>query len=194
MKQNKNQLYEAIITDIAKIVKSYLNEGIKDYDKYNFVIKILAPLCEKYFKYAGIYGRVTSSLTKATGGKDLHRGSFNVQVKSLNNPKDPGEKFKVLCKIYNEQKQDDTVTIDFEAIYNGYYKYFATIINNTVYYLRYTDVTNYYQMMGNKCVSRDAKFIYISADYFIDNAEYKAELSPEDITVYNNGYNRYIRK
>jgi hypothetical protein len=190
---NKN-LYESIIKDISQIIKSHLNEGIKDFDKYNFVIKILTPLCEKYFKFAGIYGKVNTSLTKAIAGKDLHRGSFNVQVQSLNNPKDKGERFKVLCKIYNEQKTDDTVTIDFESIYNGYYKYFATIIDNTVYYLNYSDVINYYQSLGNKCVSKDRRFIFISADYFIDKAQYSATLTSDDIKIYSDGYKRYINK
>ena len=192
-------LYETIINDIAKIVKqklnsNLLNESIRDYDKYNFVIQILTPLCEKYFKYSGIYGRIKTSLTKARSGQDLHRGSFNVQLKSMDNPKDPGDRFKVLCKIYNESKLDDTVTIDFEAILQGYYKYFATIINDTVYYLDLYEVQNYYQQMGNNCVSKDGRFIYVSADYFIYHSDYSAPLKSEDRTIYRNGYNKYIKK
>ena len=48
--------------------------------------------------------------------------------------------------------------------------------------------------MGNNCVSKDGRFIYVSADYFIDHSDYSAPLKSEDITIYRNGYNKYIKK
>lgn len=202
---------QQIIDKIAKTVKNAINEayelneyrparawsskspGIKDWDLYNFANKVMVPLCSKYMKYAA-YAKVTvKPVTAGRGGSELHRAAFSATLTSLDNPK-ASNKYKVLCKIYNTEKELDAIAIDYNAIVDGYYNLFASIIDGTVYYLDLTDVYRYQKEMGNSCITRNGKFINIATDYFIDMARYSADMEEADIAEYNRQYEKYVKK
>lgn len=165
---------------------------INNSDLYIFSTTVLEPICEKYFKYGGIKAAVKTKASKGTGKSGLHRAAFTVTATSLQLGESAKEKFSVLCKIYRKNSVNDEISIDFEAIMGGYYKYFATVIENAVYYLRYDDILRYQQEMGNSCATRDGKFIKVNAQYWIDEAEYRAEISAEDLATYDRGYEKYV--
>jgi len=173
------------------VLKEYgPNHGLNNVDLYNFATKVLEPICENHFVYSGIKAKVTTKASKPVRGKDLHRAAFKVTATSLQDGSK--ETFSVLCKIYSNDSVHDSVTIDYTAVMNGYYKYIATIIAGTVYYLRMDDIYRYQAEMGNSCISRDAKFIFVDAQYFIDNAQYFVQVNEESMEQYNKGYERYI--
>lgn len=164
---------------------------INDIDLYNFSTKVLEPICEKYFVYGGIRAKIKTKASQGRAGATFHRAAFKVTATSLSDGSK--ETFSVLCKMYKEGNETDEVSVDYTAIMDGYYKYIASVIAGTVYYLRMDDIYAYQQMMGNACATPNGKFIRINAQYFIDYAEYAAEVSPEDMEVYNKGYERYVQ-
>lgn len=179
----KNQNERTILGEYTK-----LNSA----DLYLFATRILEPICEKYFKYGGIKAAVTTKPSKGVRGSNLHRAAFTVKAKSLQLGDSATEKFSVLCKLYRKNSVNDEIFIDFTAIMGGYYKYFAAVIENVVYYLRYDSVIAYQSIMGNNCATKDGKFICVNAEYWIDQSEYKAEINEADMSVYDAGYVRYI--
>ena len=168
------------------------NSKINNIDLYNFATKVLEPICERNFVYGGIKAKVKTKASTGRGGSDFHRAAFKVTATSLSDGSK--ETFSVLCKMYKEDSVTDEVTIDYQCLMGGYYKYIATIIAGTVYYLRMDDIYAYQEMMGNACVTPNGQFIRVNAEYFIDYAEYRTELNATDKAEYERGYERYVTK
>lgn len=203
--------YNKIINKIASVVVNAINESynelnewvprgkpssIKDYDLYNFATKYLCPLCAEYLQWAA-WAKVKNVFIKGKGDTDLHRAGFNATLKSIDNPKAPAWKMKVLCKIYNTEDIKNAVPVDFELLMNygrNQYSHIASVIMGTVYYLPITAVYKYQSILGNACISPSKKFILIDSDYFIDQAEYFYDLKPEDQAEYEKQYNKYVKK
>lgn len=166
--------------------------GISNYDLYNFATKVIVPLCMKYIEYA-FWCKAKTSEIKSKSENGLHRAAFNAVLTSLNNDK-AKDKHRVLCKIYNPNRGDDCVAIDYTAIIDGYYDLIAAIIDGSVYYLPLSEVYRYQSEMGNACISKTGRYINIAADYFIDHSAGSYEMELGDKTIYNNGFDKYIVK
>ena len=167
------------------------NTKINDPDAYKFANGTLLDICMKYIQWA-FWCKAKVSPVKSRNDNGLHRAAFNATLTSLESGIQ--DKHKVLCKIYNREKDNDCVAIDYNAIVDGYYDLFAAVIDNTVYYLPLGNVYRYQEEMGNACISKTGKYINIAADYFIEYAAGSYEMKPEDIAVYNRDYNKYIKK
>lgn len=168
--------------------------GIKNYDSYNFANNTVLKYCMDYFLLATwTKGKVTP--VKATGNSNLHRAAFTAKIQSLENTNDPGTFMRVLCKIFNPvNKEYEGIAIDYNAIIDGKYNLFATIIDGSVYYLDYSSVIQYQQELGNHAVSRDGKYIYVDADFWVNEARYSYEMKPEDKANYTAEFNKYISR
>lgn len=166
------------------------NHQLNSVDLYNFATKVLEPICEKYFVYSGIKAKIKTKASKPKPGADLHRAAFKVTATSLSDSSQ--ERFSVLCKLYRHDSEMNQVIIDYTAVMNGFYKYIASVICGAVYYLRIEDVYRYQAEMGNSCVVAGGKFIAINGDFFMNEAQYCAELKESDLKDYNDGYQRYV--
>lgn len=170
--------------------------GINNFDSYNFATNIVEPFCEKYFLLAAwAKGNTKKIVADKDNDSKLHRAAFRARISSLDNPNDKGEVFKVLCKIYNPtNKNRDCILIDFDTIADGRYKYYATIIDGTCYYIPNVIVNDYMQRAGNSAVtSQNGKFfINVATDFWIDNAWYSYEMDAADQATYNKEFEKYI--
>lgn len=165
---------------------------LNDPDLYIFATKTLVDICAKYIQYA-FWCKAKISINKGRTGSDLHRASFRATLTSLQNDA-ASDKQNVLCKIYNVNKTDDSVTVDTAAVYDGHYSMVATVIDDSVYYLPMTEIYRYQEEMGNSCVSKDGKFMYINADYFIDYSAGSYKMEQTDIDRYYKDYRKYVLK
>lgn len=187
-----------MITDKKKSLNEYrymsggsVNKTINDPDLYVFATQVIVPLCMKYAKYA-FYAKVKASAIKGRNGSDLHRAAFKMELQSLNS--DAKSLHRVLCKIYNTNKQDNTIAIDYNAIADGYYDYFASIIDGTVYFTPLSELYRYQAEMGNVCITKGGKYMAVDADYFIDHSTNSYEMEQTDINEYNKAFDRYVNK
>lgn len=207
----KQRLYNSIMESVAKIVKSSLNEyddfynktsKINDIDLYKFATTTLTDLCAKYFKLAYNKNKDDGAIvknTKVTSGKtkfDLHTASFTANFCKIIDPHNITDKTKVLCKIYNKEKEDDVLTINYDSISNGYYEYYASIIDGIAYFVHIEDIMKYPKFDKKCVVERNHKFfLNVSVDYFITCAgDLYYKLSPDDLNLYNKQYTKYVVK
>lgn len=188
----KRPKYNSLTEYYARNTGLGYNTRINDPDAYKFATGILMDMCMKYIQYA-FWCKAKVSPVKSRNDNGLHRAAFNATLISLESDKSQ-DKHKVLCKIYNKEKDNDCVAIDYNAIVDGYYDLFASVIDNTVYYLHIGSIYRYQEAMGNACISKSGKYINIAADYFINYAQASYEMKPEDIAKYNAEYNKYIKK
>lgn len=196
---------------VSKIVKSSLNEygdyynktsKINDINLYKFATTTLTDLCAKYFKFAYNKNKDDGTIvknTKVTSGKtkfDLHTASFTANFCKIIDPINITGKTKVLCKIYNREKENDVLTINYEPIINGYYEYYASIIDGTAYFVHAEDIMKYPKLDKKCVVERNHKFfINVSVDYFIKCAGTLCyELNEDDLNLYNTQYTKYVVK
>jgi hypothetical protein len=85
------------------------------------------------------------------------------------------------------------VKIDYEAIAGGHYSHIASVIAGTAFYLPVSAIYQYQSEMGNRCISRDGKFINVDGDFFMDNAQWEYNLTDEELAMYNKEYARATR-
>jgi hypothetical protein len=163
---------------------------------YSFAVKTLCPICMNGIKSA-VYGKVQVSPNKGQAGASVHRASFRMKVypleRSVRDGRQAAESYNVLCKTYNPSKIENAVTIDYEAIAGGHYSHIASIIAGTAFYLPVSAIYEYQAEMGNRCISSDGRFINVDGDFFMDNAQWEYELTPEELSLYNSEYERATR-
>lgn len=165
---------------------------LQDPDLYIFATKTLVDICSKYIGHA-FWCKAEIVPNKGKAGADLHRASFRAKLTSLKSDKS-SDKQNVLCKIYNENRTDDAVAIDLNAVYDGHYSMIASVIGDSVYYLPISAVLMYQEEMGNACVSKNGKFINVVADYFIDYSAGSYKMEQADIDRYDRDYKKYVLK
>lgn len=192
--ESYDSLYEYRYNDNGR--KNFYN--IKNMDSYNFATTVVEKYCESYFLTAawakGKTKKITAAIKKDKRDTVLHRAAFVVTIKSLENTQDKGETFKVLCKIYNPtNKKEDCILVDYDTIADAKYRYYATIIDGTVYYLDNSAVQQYASNMGNSAVaiSSGKYFIKVDTQYWIDNSQYYAEMDADDKAKYNAEFLKY---
>lgn len=169
----------------------YKNNRIVNIDNYAFAINVLAPLCCNYFMQSGVWAKGKPELIKNDKNKsEYHRAAFKAALRTMYTDAECEPDY-VLCKTYNQEK--GYVYLDYDALVGGHYNIFATIIDDTIYYIDISTVVN--NQDAFKCTYINGKgFLLLPAELFIIEPRYSAKMKDSDVIYYNTEYKRYFNR